>query len=137
MDPISLAIAAGIATKGTEIAVGRGAEKWSQLVAAVRKRLIGDLDGSALLAKAESEGLSSPEIDLLAKLIDSAQSEDATFQSTLQENWGQLVQVQHSDERVTNIMSGKAGGHVVQAGEISGGLSMGEVHGEPATRDQG
>jgi hypothetical protein len=125
MDPVSLAIATAIASKGTEMVVGRGADAWRQLMKIVKDRLARDRGGVELLRESALDELSEDQINRLGTILTVLRQHDPAFDDQVRRAW-QAVDL-HQESRVHNVMSGTAGGHVVQAGRISGGVRLGRV----------
>jgi hypothetical protein len=127
MDPVSIAIATTIASKGTELAIDRGSQAWRRLVEIVKKRLGRDRDGAELLKESALNELSADQIDRLCDILTALRQRDQAFDDQVRGAWQQVIDHRQVDDRVNNVMTGTAGGHVVQAGQISGGIRFGKV----------
>lgn len=126
MDPISLAIAGAVAAKGAEMAVKQTPEAWRRLTTFVRDRLSRDDRAVELLSAAQAE--QKPElIEGLAKEISRIRQQDPVFDNDIRREWAAIMVAQNRANQATNILTGSVGGHVVQATEISGGISFGSA----------
>ncbi|GAA4608402.1 hypothetical protein BJY16_006825 [Actinoplanes octamycinicus] len=137
MDPISLAIAGAVAAKGAEMAVQQTPDAWRRFVAFVRDRLSREDRGAELLTAAEADQ-KPVVVEALAEEITRLRQADPTFDRALQQQWTAItVAPQTRSNQATNIVTGSVGGHLVQATEISGGVSFGpaERTGTPSAQE--
>ncbi|MFG2013321.1 hypothetical protein [Micromonospora sp. NPDC048868] len=128
MDPISLAIATGIASKGSELAIDHGSRAWRRLTQIVKERLRRDHDGSELLQGSALTELGANQINHLSEILTALRQRDRGFDEQLRGAWQEVIDLRRTDGQVNNMMTGTAGGHVIQAGHISGGVTLGKVH---------
>jgi tetratricopeptide (TPR) repeat protein len=100
MDPLSLAVASAIATKGTELAMEHAPRVWQELVKLVRGRVAGDTTAATTLALAQDAPDEQPRVDQLAAVIDRLRSLDSEFDRQLRTTFIDFVSVQQASGEV-------------------------------------
>jgi hypothetical protein len=110
------------------MAVKQTPEAWRRFVTFARERLSREDRAAELLTQAQTD--QRPEtIEVLAEEITRIRHEDLVFDGDLRRAWAAVTvaPVQNPSNHATNIVTGSVGGHLVQAGEIFGGVSFGPV----------
>ncbi|QFZ17101.1 hypothetical protein [Saccharothrix syringae] len=107
-EPVLLSIAASLATR----AVGG-------LYELVRRQFADDPVATAALTAAEGAPADSPQVRALGEALERATAADPGFAGRLREH-DSVTQT----GRVTNSISGTVHGHVLQAGDIQGGVTF-------------
>jgi hypothetical protein len=91
----------------------------------VKDKLARRHEDAAALESAVAAGPGSEDVLALARVLERAEQEDAAFGARLRAGWAQFVAEQRvEDNRVTNQVTGRVSGKVVQARDIQGGVSM-------------
>ena len=132
-DPILVAIAAALAGKAAGAVAGGGGSALRSLVDLVRRRFAGDaevLDAIESDAPGASDASDTTDerADVLVTALDRAATDDPEFAERLRTLWDQARTELHADRGgVVNEVSGTVSGHVVQARDVTGGISFGDA----------
>lgn len=120
-DPVMIAIASAIAGKTTEALTTGARNALDKLVALIRNRFSAD--------HAAHEALTAGEPAPIAAHLERLAAQDPTFDQQLRTAWGQTATQLHAEHGgVVNEVSGNVAGNVVQARDITGGISFGAPH---------
>jgi hypothetical protein len=126
-DPFLVAIAAALAGKTAGAAASRGASAFRSLVSLVRRKFGTGSAAAASLDAAQAEP-DDEKVAALGEALETAARDDPEFAERLKSLWGQVQNELRADRGgVVNEVSGTVGGHAVQARDITGGVSFGEV----------
>jgi hypothetical protein len=126
-DPFLVAIAAALAGKTAGAAASRGASAFRSLMSLVRRKFETDGGGAEVLDAARAEP-DDEKVAALGAALEAAARDDPGFAEQLRSLWGQVQNELRADRGgVVNEVSGTVGGHAVQARDITGGVSFGEV----------
>ncbi|MGN9912410.1 hypothetical protein ACTMTJ_33230 [Phytohabitans sp. LJ34] len=127
IDPMMLAVATALATKAAEGLSEAGRAAFGALVQRVRSRLAAEPGGTGTLESAESHPGDERLVERLAAALSVAADRDPTFAADLARLWSAVrdAAVVAAHDGVVNQQSGSVGGHVVQARDVSGGITFG------------
>lgn len=89
----------------------------------VRRKFAGDRAATATLEAADGATPDSPEVRELAEALADAAGSDPSFDAELRSMWNTVFQ-DISHDAVGNQVSGNVHGNVVQARDITGGVSF-------------
>jgi hypothetical protein len=132
-DPILVAIAAALAGKAAVAVASGGASALRSMLDVVKRKFSADPEAARALDDARAQPDDDEKIDALGTALDKAARADPGFAQQLHSLWGQAQWGQAQTELiadhggVVNTVSGSVGGHVVQARDITGGVSLGET----------
>jgi len=138
VDPVMIAIATTVAAKAahglseaTRAAVGR-------LMRRIRGRLAADPDGEAVLNSACADPDDRRLVERLAAVLADAAERDPAFGADVSRLWTavQDSRVTASNGGVVNQVSGTVGATVVQARDVSGGITFGAQPGAGSRDDR-
>ena len=119
MDELTLALAGAVLGAATQVGLDRTAGAWRPLVAFVRQRFAKDPDLSL-----PEEGAATPDdVRRTAVAIAELRRSDDEFAAAFDELWAP-VRAQLAETNPTNVIGGNVDGLAVQAGNISGGLTI-------------
>ncbi|RKT52934.1 hypothetical protein [Saccharothrix australiensis] len=110
-EPVLVSIAASLAARAV-----------AGVYELVRARFAGDPPALAALTAAEGAAPDSPQVRALGEALGRAEAADPAFGGELRRAYEQAGVAQTG--RVTNHISGTVHGHVLQAGDIQGGVSF-------------
>lgn len=114
VDPILTAVATTLATKAA-----------TGLYDLVKKAFSRHPKAEAALVVAEGAAPDSPQVAVLADTLAEVEKADPEFGVALRAEWAKVSTTQTADRGgVTNHISGNVSGNVVQARDISGGISF-------------
>jgi len=131
-DPVLVAIAAALAGKAAVTVASSGASALRSMFDLVKRKFAAEPGAANALEAARAEPEDSERIDALTRALEEATRRDPQFAEQLRALWGEARSEQRADRGgVINEVSGTVGGHVVQARDITGGVSFGE----PPRRD--
>ncbi len=136
MDPINLAIAAAVSAKGAEMAVTRAPVAWRGFLRVLRDRLAREKQAAELLEQAQTSRKPAT-VQSLAEEISRIRQADTNFDQELRRAWSLVVATSPQLSNTTNIMTGSVGGHLIQANEVSGIMSFGDVEAAPTPPPDG
>lgn len=127
IDPMMLAVATALATKAAEGLSEAGRAAFGKLVHRVRARLAAEPDGTRTLESAEGHPGDERLVERLAATLSTAADRDPVFAADLARLWSAVrdTAVVAAHDGVVNQQSGSVGGHVVQARDVSGGITFG------------
>lgn len=127
IDPIMVAVATAVATKTAEGLTEAGRAAFGKLVRLVRSRLAAEPDGARALESADRDPGGEREVERLAAALSAVAERDPAFAAEVARLWSQardgVVAATHGG--IVNQMSGTVGGAVVQARDVSGGITFG------------
>ncbi|MGW1728433.1 ATP-binding protein [Streptomyces sp. NPDC002306] len=128
-DPVTLAIATTLATKGAEALAAGIQDAWSGLSRLVRARFRGDPEGQAALQDAEEAPQDAEALDRLARMLDAAADIDPDFGRRLRSTWvaAHHQAVAREDAMVGQASGNTVGGHLIQAREVHVGSAQGPL----------
>jgi multidrug resistance efflux pump len=132
-DPILVAIAAALAGKAAVAAASGGASALRSMLDLVKRKFSTDPEAAKALDDAQAQPEDDGKIDALGAALDRAARDDPEFAQQLRSLWGQAqgdqaqVELIAHHDGVVNQVSGTVGGHVVQARDITGGVSLGKA----------
>ncbi|MCG5464099.1 hypothetical protein MED01_002262 [Micromonospora sp. MED01] len=123
-DPILAAIAVALSTRAVEGMADAGKAAFASLVRLVRRKAA-DHSGLRTLIEAEPASLTSDDRDVALRraLVDAA-AQDPLFDQELRRRWEIFQQATVRADTVTNTVSGRVAGPVVQARDIFGGVNL-------------
>lgn len=127
-DEIMMAVAAALAGKVAEAAVGGARGAWEALVRLVRDRFAHDEVASAALAAADARPTDQVAVRELGQALERVGTADPSFAEQVRAMWPQAsreLSVTHGG--VLNVSTGTVSGHMIQARDlhIEGGLHLG------------
>jgi hypothetical protein len=120
-DPVLLAIASAVAAKGVEAVADGGRGAITALTRLVRDRLGRGARDRAALADAVAHPDDAQRCERLASVLADVASLDPAFGERLRATW---AAVSTGSDGVVNQISGRVGGHVVQARDVRGDISF-------------
>lgn len=127
-EEILTAVALALATKAVEGLTEGGKAAFAALARLVKRRFQGHGSAQAALAEAEADPADDTRIQSLRKKLAQATAEDPAFGYELRRLWRDLSpHLVASTDGVINHLSGSAGGNVVQARDVHGGISFGDA----------
>ena len=127
-DPVLVAIAAALAGKAAGSAASGGASALRSLLELVRKKFASRPEAEQALQAAQSVQERAENVDRLGAALAQAVEEDPRFGERLFSLWDRASTELSADRGgVINEVSGTVSGHVVQARDVTGGISFGEV----------
>lgn len=116
-DPVMIAIASAVAGKTTEALTAGAKNALGKLAELIRRRFAGD--------NAAREALEGAQVDSLAAHLERLAAQDPEFARELRALWDQAGTQLHADHGgVINEVSGDVGGNVVQARDVTGGITF-------------
>lgn len=119
MDEVTLALAGAVVGATAEVGLGRAAEAWRPLVAFVRRRFLAD-PGLSL----PGEGAATPDdVRRTAAAIADLRRSDDAFAATFDQLWAS-VRERLAETDTANVIGGDVDGIAVQAGKITGGVTI-------------
>lgn len=123
-DPILAAIAVALSTRAVEGMADAGKAAFASLVRLVRRKA-GDHSGLRTSIEAKPASLTSDDraVALRRALVDAA-AQDPLFDQELRRRWEIFQQTTLRADTVTNTVSGRVTGPVVQARDIFGGVNL-------------
>jgi hypothetical protein len=130
MDPIMTTIAAALAKE----AVTAGRQGLGKLLERVKARFAKDPGAEVVLASAQENPDDTKWVDALARVLDRTGEADPDFAVELRELWAAAkpeiyaVDLTASGEAVNNSISGKVIGNVVQAYNVTGGVTQRDMY---------
>lgn len=127
-DDILATVALTVATKAAEGIAEGGKAAFAALVSLVRRRFRGHPSAEVALADAESDPADEMRIHSLRDALARQAADDPDFAAELRRLWQQLhPHLIADDSGVINHVSGPVAGNVVQARDVHGGISFGDV----------
>ncbi len=132
-DPVLVAIAGALAGKAAGAAVSGGRSALRALIELVRRKFATEKDVlDAIESRERPETAagtgSEPAAEVLGAALERAAADDPEFADQLRRLWDQAKTELHADHGgVVNEVSGTVSGHVVQARDVTGGISFGDV----------
>ncbi|WP_244210666.1 hypothetical protein [Amycolatopsis kentuckyensis] len=91
----------------------------------IKAKFADDPDAAAVLTAAEGAAEDSPQVRELAEALEAKQAADPAFGEQLRAEWEQAAGGQQAESGgVTNQVSGRVGGNVVQARDIGGDITF-------------
>ncbi|MEU4243448.1 hypothetical protein [Actinoplanes sp. NPDC026619] len=127
-EEILAAVALTLATKSSEALAEGGRAVFAALARLVRRRFQGDDAAQTALAEAEADPSDDARVQSLREELARAAAEDPAFDHELRRLWQNLTAYSRADnDGVVNNLSGSVGGNVVQARDVQGGISFGNV----------
>ena len=125
-DPIMVTIATALVDKAAEAVVTGGRNALVALGKLVRRRFAKEPAATVALEAAEARPADETRIRALAAALQNAADADPEFAVQLRALWAQATTELTADrDGVINQFSGTAEGPVIQARDISGGISFG------------
>ncbi|MEU1644305.1 hypothetical protein ABZ422_17370 [Micromonospora zamorensis] len=123
-DPILTAIAVALSTRAVEGMADAGRAAFASLVRLIRRKA-GDHPGlqTSLVAEPTSATADDRAVALRRALVDAA-AQDPLFDQELRRRWEIFHQTTLRADTVTNTVSGRVTGPVVQARDIFGGVNL-------------
>lgn len=117
IDPVMAAVATALVTKAAEGLSEAGRAAFGKLARRVRSRLDAEPGGTGALESVER----------LAAALSAAAEHDPVFAADVARLWSEVREaaVVAAHDGVVNQQSGSVGGHVVQARDVSGGITFG------------
>jgi hypothetical protein len=116
-DPVMIAIASAVAGKTTEALTAGAKNALGKLVELIRRRFARD--------DAAPKALEGADADTLAAHLERLAAQDPEFARELRALWSQASTQLHAEHGgVINEVSGDVGGNVVQARDVTGGISF-------------
>ncbi|HUR09669.1 MAG TPA: hypothetical protein VM347_44525 [Nonomuraea sp.] len=113
-EPILMSIATTLATKAA-----------TALVDVVKNKFSGDKKATAALESAQATPTDAPRVKALAERLEEAVQADPAFARALNAEWSHVELHDHkSATTVTNTVSGRVTGKVLQAGDIHGNVTF-------------
>lgn len=126
IDPIMIAVATAIAAKAAEGLSEAGRAAFSRLVQRVRSRLDTEPDGAQTLDSAERDPGDARLVERLAATLSAAAERDPAFGAEVARLWSEArAGAVATHDGVVNQQSGTVGGNVIQARDVSGGITFG------------
>jgi hypothetical protein len=120
------AIALTLATKTAEGLAAGGRAAFEALARVVRRRFEGRASAQAALAEAGTDSTKDARIEILRQELAQAIADDPDFEAELRERWRALSpHLNAGGNSVINSVSGTVEGNVVQARDVTGGISFG------------
>ncbi|MFC0533163.1 hypothetical protein [Phytohabitans kaempferiae] len=127
IDPVMITVATTLTTKAAESLSDVGRSAFGKLLGRVRGQLDTDPEGAAALAAAQRHPDDQREIERLARALAAAARDDPAFAADLARLWPAVraATIAASGGGVVNQVSGTVSGAVVQARDVSGGITFG------------
>ena len=128
VDPLLVSIAAALAGKTAAAAASGGAAALRALVDLVKKKFDRDPEAADALRAAQSEPDRHDRVETLSVALSRAAQDDPEFAQRMLTLWNRATNELRADHgSVVNQISGTVSGHVVQARDITGGVSFGSL----------
>jgi hypothetical protein len=128
-EEILAAVALTLATKSSEALAEGGRAVFAALVRLVKRRFQGDDTAQTALAEAEADPSDDTRIQSLRAELEQAAAEDTAFDHELRRLWQDLTPyLQAGSDGVVNSVSGSVSGNLVQARDVQGSISFGNVN---------
>lgn len=127
-DEIMMAVAAALAGKVAEAAVGGARGAWEALVRLVRDRFAHDEVASAALAAADARPTDQVAVRELGQALERVGAADPGFAEQVRALWPRASgELSATSGGVLNVSTGTVSGHMIQARDlhIEGGLHLG------------
>lgn len=138
IDPIMIAVATALAAKAAEGLSEAGRAAFGKLVRLVRSRLAAEPDGTRALESAERDPGGEQAVERLAAALAAAAERDPEFATEVARLWSVVrdgvAAATHGG--TVNQLSGTVGGAVVQARDVSGGITFGAGSSGESRRDR-
>jgi hypothetical protein len=127
VDPIMIAVATALAAKAAEGLSEAGRAALGKLLRRVRGRLDADPEGAAVLAAARSHPQDGELVERLAAVLSTAAELDPAFAEDVARLWAAVRDgwAVATEGGVVNQVSGSVGETVVQARDVTGGITFG------------
>jgi hypothetical protein len=126
VDPLLVSIAAALAGRTVAAAASGSTSALRSLLDIVKKKFDRDPQAADALRAAQAEPDHSERVETLGAALSQAAEDDPEFAKQLFSLWDRAAKQLHADRGgVVNEISGSVGGHVVQARDITGGVSFG------------
>jgi hypothetical protein len=127
-EEILAAVALTLATKSSEALAEGGRAVFAALARLVKRRFQGDDAAQTALVEAEADPADDARLQSLRGELEQAAAEDPAFDRELRRLWQDLTPyLQAGSDGVVNNLSGSVSGNVVQARDVQGGISFGNV----------
>ena len=127
-DPVLIAIAAALTGKAAGAIAARGASALRSMAELVRQHFDSESEVLDALEPADADAEQERRTATLGAALERASVEDPQFAESLRTMWEHARTELHADHGgVVNEVSGSVGGHVVQARDVTGGVSFGDV----------
>lgn len=127
-EDILATVALTLATKASEVLTEGGKAAFAALARLIKRRFQGREAAQTALAEAEADPADDARVQSLRAELARAAAEDPAFEHELRRLWRDLVpHLTAGTGGVVNNVSGSVGGNVVQARDVQGGISFGDV----------
>jgi hypothetical protein len=126
-DDIMMAVATALAGKVATALASGGGTALASLMRLVRKRFSGEPAAQAALESAQEQPEDQSRTETLRDALEQAATADPQFAEQLRGLWREAsAELNASHGGVINQVSATVSGHVIQARDIQGGISLGD-----------
>jgi hypothetical protein len=129
-DEITTALAAALAGKAAEAALGGARDAWNTLVRLIRQRFARDDAAAAALEAAQAQPEDQSAVQELSRALGRVAAADPGFAQRVRTLWPLAsAELSARDGGVVNVATGTIGGHLIQARDlhVQGGMHLGDI----------
>lgn len=124
-DQVVTAVAVTLATKAVEALTEGAKVAYSALAGLVHRKLARSAEDASNALEVARDDPSEARLHQLRVALAAAMSDDPAFGAEVRVLWAQIQGQQVGIDSVTNAVTGKVAGNVVQARDVQGGISFG------------
>jgi hypothetical protein len=122
------AVAVALTTDAAKALTQASRDAFAGLISLLRRRFAGHPSSEQALELAQQDPTSAVRVEALVNALMQAQATNPDFEAELRHAWLELRAHLNADQdAVVNSVSGTIGGNVVQARDVTGGISFGDT----------